>query len=145
MDSSAILKRYISEVGTRWVKSIVSPTMQNTIVVCDLTAVEVVSAFARHQREGKMTLAQVTMMERRYLTHHRREYVAAPLNRAILTQSRTLLKRHKLRTVDAIHLASAVELSHTFSVSITFVTSDKDLLAAATAEGLATDNPLNHP
>ena len=41
-DSSAIVKRYVREVGTGWVLGIVDPTAGHRIYVAGVTAVEVV-------------------------------------------------------------------------------------------------------
>ena len=42
-------------------------------------------------------------------------------------------------------LASALQAMRTLSISLTFVTADTRLLAAASAEGLAVDDPNAHP
>jgi predicted nucleic acid-binding protein len=59
------------------------------------------------------------------------------------------LERHPLRAYDALQLASALE-SDTRLVGaglapLVFVTADTRLLAAASAEGLAIEDPNAHP
>ena len=58
-------------------------------------------------------------------------------------------RRQKLRGYDAIHLACALALNQPLAENdlpaLTFVAADGDLLAAAAAEGLATDNPNRRP
>jgi hypothetical protein len=50
---------------------------------------------------------------------------------------------------DAVHLACALALNDPLIESglppLTFISADNDLLAAAVAEGLPTDNPNNYP
>ena len=60
-DSSAMVKRYINEVGTGWVTSLTDRTAGNRIQVARITAVEVVSAITRRAREGYLP----TMQQRR--------------------------------------------------------------------------------
>lgn len=57
----------------------------------------------------------------------------------------TLAKAHPLRALNAIQLASALRAGAILAEPITFLSSDRTLLAAATAEGLLTDDPLLHP
>jgi len=55
VDSSALAKRYVAEVGSNWVKSICKPDARNVIACSNLTEVEVSSAFCRRCREGHIT------------------------------------------------------------------------------------------
>ena len=59
-----------------------------------------------------------------------------------------LTRRQKLRGYDAIHLACALALNKPLVddglPSLTFIAADDNLLAAACAEGLATENPNDH-
>jgi predicted nucleic acid-binding protein len=50
MDTSAIVKRYVSEVGTAWITAQARPTAGNIIVIARLTTVEVCSTLTRLQR-----------------------------------------------------------------------------------------------
>ena len=56
--------------------------------------------------------------------------------------------RHGLRAYDAVQLATAIELHKQWldaGVSVVLVSADQELNAAATAEGLAVEDPLLHP
>ena len=55
MDSSAISKRYMTEIGSVWVRSLAAPAAGHVIVIAQLALVEVSSALARKQR-----LAQIS-------------------------------------------------------------------------------------
>ena len=55
-DSSALVKRYISERGTAWVLGITDPGAGNIIFVARIAAVEVVSAITRAVRVGSVTI-----------------------------------------------------------------------------------------
>jgi uncharacterized protein len=57
-------------------------------------------------------------------------------------------QRHKLRGYDAVQLAALTLhglLTQAAFVPLVFVAADDDLLEAARSEGLATDNPNQHP
>lgn len=40
VDTSAIAKRYLTEIGTTWVQALTSPVAGNLIIVCELTPIE---------------------------------------------------------------------------------------------------------
>ena len=52
IDTSAITKRYITEIGSVWVDQNLRVTSGNTIFVLDITAVEFVSALTRRAKGG---------------------------------------------------------------------------------------------
>ncbi len=74
-----------------------------------------------------------------------REYISVALDSSVLVQARILVSRYPLRTLDAIQLACAQSAAITLRETVTFVSGDNRLLAAAAAEGFATDNPYLHP
>ena len=60
-----------------------------------------------------------------------------------------MLERHPLRAYDAIHLATALMVNRRLLAAgvlgLVFLCADDRLLQAAVAEGLAVDNPNEHP
>lgn len=48
LDSSAVVKRYVAEAGSAWVRGVMAPKAAHDLVLCRITAVEVVSALVRH-------------------------------------------------------------------------------------------------
>ena len=71
------------------------------------------------------------------------------MNRSIITRAADLCRTHPLRAYDAIQLACVLTRRDddlaTGLPTPTFVCADTILLAAATAEGLAIENPNSHP
>lgn len=61
-DSSALVKRYVLEVGTAWVNSIVDPAKGHLIHLASITAVEVISAIVRRQRSGTISASAAAAM-----------------------------------------------------------------------------------
>jgi len=145
LDSSAIIKRYIVENGTSWIRQIAVPTSGHAIVVAQITPVEIISGLARQMREGQVMPSEMRKL-RLLIEHHiRLEYFVTALNPAIIRRAEDLLLRHPLRAYDAVQLASALD-SAAQSVmneesSPVFVSADRRLLAAAEAEGLTIEDP----
>ncbi len=55
LDSSAVVKAYVSEVGSAWVVGLIDPTVGHNIYVAEITGVEVVSAITRQSRSGALS------------------------------------------------------------------------------------------
>ena len=145
VDTSALAKRYVAEVGSTWVRQQVRPSAQNRIVVADLLRVEMLALFARHRRLNTIPANTVSSIRNTFLKHYRTQYWVIQIDRSILLTAGRLVDKHPLRTLDAVQLACALRAVGTLPQAITFVSADNNLLTAATTEGFATDNPINHP
>ena len=148
LDSSALSKRYIVEL-TAWVRSLTTRSSGNTVIIAQITQIEIVSAAARHVREGTLTMRIARAVRLLIDRHARREYVVLGLTQQVVRRAEDLLTVHPLRTYDAVQLASALE-SNTRLVAaglspLRFVSADARLLVAAAAEGLMTEDPQAHP
>ena len=49
LDSSALVKRYVPEVGTSWVRGLTTPTASHTLIIAQVTPAEIVSGVERLQ------------------------------------------------------------------------------------------------
>ncbi len=74
---------------------------------------------------------------------------SALVKRYVVDEAIDLTAKHRLRSYDAVHLACALTINRALVAyslpPLVFVSSDSDLLKAAEAEGLATDDPNRHP
>jgi uncharacterized protein len=145
VDTSALAKRYIIETGASWVRNWVSLKAGNMIVISRLTTVEIVSILARKQREGILSTLDIARIRNNFFAHVRKQYVVVEMDTNILSTARKLLIKYPLRILDAIQLSSALQAAKTLNIRPTFATADTRLLAAASSEGLPTDNPNAHP
>ncbi len=145
MDTSALGKRYMAEIGSGWIIKQTRPAAGNVILISDLTTVEVCSALARKRRLKQLSAADGARLRGEFLTQVDEEYLALAVDAPVLARARNLVDKHPLRTLDAVQLASALEAIAVFGEPLSFVSADTDLLTAAAAEGLAVDNPLAHP
>jgi uncharacterized protein len=148
-DSSALVKRYTKEVGTAWVQSITVTSSGNTIIIADITSIEIMSAIARLSRDGKIKLRIAKSIRLLVDQHLNTEYISVQMSDKIVIHSKDLIYKYPLRAYDAVQLASALEANARLNTSglspVTFVSADTRLLGAASKEGLTIDNPDLHP
>lgn len=148
-DSSALVKRYIRETGTQWVKDTLRRSRRSECLIAKVTGAEVAAALARKQRMGEISNRNRLKALRAFLLHFRRSYTKIEISDTVVNLAIDLTQRHPLRGYDAIQLASAMimdaDLKRTRKPGLTFVSADNILCEAAQAEGLLMENPNNHP
>jgi uncharacterized protein len=149
LDTSALIKRYIPEVGTTWIQALTAQSSGHVLFISRITAVEMMSAIARRQRESRLTTAQATQLRLAFHQHFTTQYQIVEITPNIITLAGTLCDRQALRAYDAVQLASAKSLipfaSQSPDAVLTFVTADDRLLKAAQSETLASINPNHYP
>ncbi len=149
LDSSALVKRYRAEVGSTWLKKLVAPPGGHTITLCEITLSEVAAVLAAaHRAPGGISRTERDKAVNLFLSHCDTEYRLLGIERLTIRLAVNLTQSHRLRGCDAIQLAAALSANRDLLAArlppITFVASDGDLLTAARAEGLATENPEDH-
>lgn len=152
-DTSALVKRYVKESGTAWVQALTDPQSGDDIYLAEITLVEVISAVKKRERlsEGhsyKISKAAATAFISQFRDDFDKQYLVLQVKSEHIVQAASLIEKHKLRAYDAVQLAVALELYADYqsqAIGMAFLSADKDLLTAASAEGLVTDNPEDHP
>jgi predicted nucleic acid-binding protein len=149
LDTSALIKRYVDEVGSDWVQTTLSVQPSPSIIVVHLAIVEVTSALMRRVREGTLTPAEYAQVQNAFRSDCLREYEIVTAVGDVIDQANCLLENHPLRAYDAVHLAAA-EIANQRLVAnnlapLIFISADHRLNDAASTEGLAVDNPNHHP
>ena len=148
MDTSALVKRYINEIGSPWVRSLTDSQPNNKIILARITWVEILSAFARLQRESKIDPAALMLVNQAFKFDWDTQYQIMELDKGLAEKAGGLVQKFPLRAYDSVQLASAVKIHEIFSKTVqgmfTFVSADDRLLNAAKAEGLNAENPNNH-
>lgn len=132
-DASALVKRYVREVGTTTVRRLLA---SGTTATSRLSEVEVSSAIVRRAREKAFTIEQRDRM----LAALQRDVPAlaiVELTPEITADARTLLLRHPLRAGDAVQLASCLYLQRQLAQPVPLVAFDGRLVLAARLEGLS--------
>ena len=148
VDSSALVKRYVRETGTAWVRSITRRSPSTDIYIALITAVEVTSAVAR-RRGVTLSAAQASSLLSRFRKHLAGRYFPSQITPALVSEAMKLANTHRLRAYDAVQLAAALDVYRDWSANrlgaFVFVSADRDLNAAATAEGPTVEVPNSHP
>ena len=69
VDSSALVKRYVVETGTAWVRGITRHNPSTIIYIAHITAVEVTCAVARRRKGKTLTPPRASSILRRFHQH----------------------------------------------------------------------------
>ena len=137
-DTSALVKRYLSETGSGWVNQIISQP-ERRIHISRLTETEVSAALTRRLNSTDASIV---------LSNFDQDLVSScitvTITDAIIDDAILLARSQRLRGCDSLQLATALEIAKD-DPSLIFVCADNDLLLAAAAEGLMTENPELHP
>lgn len=103
-------------------------------VTSALSQVETNAALARHVREGALAGDSVVSL-RGSIDAFIEDVVVVDADREVNAIAAQLVHRHLLRTIDAIHLASALELQPDHEADVTFACWDRRLWNAAATAG----------
>ena len=149
LDTSALGKRYVEEVGSDWVRALTAPDAGHALLTARITMAEIYSVLARRRREGSAQADACAVAAQAFTAHSKTEYRFIELDINIISLARDLLDRYPLRAYDSVQLASASAANQALVdrelPALVFVSADDRLLKAATAEGLAVENPNLHP
>ncbi len=148
LDASALVRRYLWETGSRWLRDLLDRSSEASFGSTELMTVEVVCALTRAERDNRISLTQRDRLANLFLAEVKGLLDAVPVSAAILRSASQLALRHPLRTYDAVHLATALALADRLLraglPAPIFVSADENLLAAARAEGLIAEDPNQH-
>lgn len=143
-DSSALAKRYHPEIGTPKVFSIFGEPGRE-VRISKLSFLEIQSVFAMKVRGGVISRGEAGVQRARLMADIAAgEIEVCSLTADLFTDAAQLIGRHsfshRLRTLDALQLAVALDLSKQGLLD-QFVVSDRALAEVATIEGLVVLNP----
>jgi predicted nucleic acid-binding protein len=134
-DTSALVKRYVDEAGRREVLKLLR---HHECVSSAVLPVELRSALRRRETEGTLEAARVPEILKR-VSADRDYWTLVDVGAEVLGAAEKLLAVHPLRTLDAIHVASAQVFAAGLSEpDLMFVSADKRQTDAAAVIGLAT-------
>lgn len=146
-DSSVVVKRYADEPGSAWVRMLAAAP-ENVLLTSEMTIVEVSAAIAISVRMGKLTKRQGQQAYRNFADDvDTGAYQLLGVTRLIIDRAALLAQAHSLKGYDAVHLATGLEVARNLAdqeITLVFVSGDAQMLHAAEAEGLTTDNPFLH-
>jgi predicted nucleic acid-binding protein len=149
VDSSALVKRYVRETGTSWVRRLTRRSLTTVIYIARITSVEVASAVARRRKDRTLTSRKASSILHRFRQHLAGRYTVIEITPVLADAAMRLANRHALRAYDAVQLAAALHINQNERdagfAPVTLISADQALNDAATAEGLIVDDPRAHP
>src|SRR5712691_6089989 len=135
-DARALVKYYVTEPGSTWVRQLIKERETATgqprhlILVAEITRVEVAAGLAIIERVDRIKKTERDREYARFTAQLVHRYAIIPLTTGDFEAAADLTQRHPLKAYDAVQLAVAIRYHH--------------LLAAAQREGLSTANPFEH-
>jgi predicted nucleic acid-binding protein len=137
-DSSALTKRYVpDELGSVRVAEVCESSAVQTMI-SRLVGIEVAAALTRRVRDGTFTDEDRDVSWTAFMTHSRDEYRVLALDDATCDLAEGIVTSFSVRTLDALHVATAQVLLSELGDddSLVFYTADRRQAAAAQAAGL---------
>ncbi|WP_423224853.1 type II toxin-antitoxin system VapC family toxin [Candidatus Amarolinea aalborgensis] len=154
LDASALVKYYILEPGSTWVRSLIDVRdprddfPRNIVFISDASIAECAAAFAVLHRVNRITRRSRDGAYQAFIKNVANGlYNMAPVTTADFHRAAHLCQTRPLKAYDAVQLAVALRQGRSLAVirqSLMFISGDKTLLTAAQAEGLAVENPFDH-
>lgn len=148
-DSSAIVKRYVNEIGSNFVDGLTDLKSGNLVMLARITRVEFTAAIARRSKNGSITSADAQSALAAFQHDLANNYFTVEITPVLLSLAVSMATKHALRGYDAVQLAAALEENDEITAfglpALTLVSADTELNKAAQAEGLNVENPNNHP
>ena len=132
-DTSALVKRYISESGSLQVMALFR---RHDFLSSAINNPELLSAFSRRRRSGELSEAHfMTLLGR--VQNDRPRWELVDVSSAVLEGAEQLVQGEiAVRTLDAIHVASLITFKNAAGADIPFVTADARQRDAARRVGL---------
>jgi predicted nucleic acid-binding protein len=131
------------------VRSLTRRNPLNRIYLARITAVEVTAAVARRRKGRTLTSRNASSILYRFREHFAGRYSVIEVTPALLSDAIRLANLHALRAYDAVQLAVAIEVNRIYRTAgpgpVILLSADRDLNAAAAAEGLTVEDPNAHP
>ena len=119
-DTSVLVKRYVEEAGS----SDAAPLFRRFHVVSSaLAPLELLSALFRRRAAGELAPSHVMSTLTR-IRSERGSWRLIQIDTLVLGRAEALVRDHTLRTLDAIHVASALVYGDALGVRLPFVTAD---------------------
>ena len=131
-DTSALVKRYVRERGTLEARKLLR---NYKVLSSSIAPIELLSALTRRHGQKELSGHDYTAILSR-VKQDRAFWELVEITPAVLTRAEEIALNIKVRTLDAIHVASAVIFQDSTGSSLPFITSDERQLEAAQKCGL---------
>lgn len=119
-DTSVLVKRYVKARGSTATRKLLQ---RYRFLSSAVAPVEVLSALSRRRTAGELTQRDFLAIKSR-LHKDRAYWELVEVGPIVLSQAEELVQRAGLRTLDALHVASALTFQAASGLTIPFVTAD---------------------
>jgi uncharacterized protein len=133
LDTSALVKRYVSEPGSFDVSALTAAA--EAIATSLVARAEMAAALARAVRVAALDHEGARSAQRRF-SQEWPDLVRIPITEALVSRAEMLAWDHGLRGDDAVHLAAALTWRDAVGRDVVLATFDRQLWEAAPAAGL---------
>lgn len=131
-DSSAVVKVYVQESGRATVLRLLR---LHEVVVSAILPVEIRGALRRRAEENAIKSSRLPAALNQ-LAADRDQWNLLAVSKEILARAEEIVATHAVRTLDAIHIASAKEFAERLQARVPFISADHRQVEAAAAVGL---------
>jgi uncharacterized protein len=142
LETSALVKLYVHEEGTKRLLGLAASEAGNRFAILSLAQVELRAAIRRRQRMGEVSTTAADALLESFRQHSEQKFLVQPFSESLLDVAFALLDAYALRGYDSMQLAGYLMLRSIsgFDPPI-FVCADKSLLSAAENEGCSVLDP----
>lgn len=133
IDTSAMVRRYVRESGR---PALMRLTARHRVVSSVIMPLELHSAFVRRTREGTLATVALPRLFTR-VGEDRERWTLVATTPEVIDNAESLIESHPLRTLDALHVASACVFQRQLRAPVLFISADRRQLDAAAREGLS--------
>jgi uncharacterized protein len=133
IDTSALVKRYVMEAGTKEVNALFGQA--DAIGSVLLTQVEMASALSKAVRMNWVDGKDADLAWHDFLSHWQ-SFTRLSVTPMMMEQASRLAWEHGLRGIDAVHFAAALHWQETLEIPVMLVTYDRDLWLAGQKTGM---------
>lgn len=131
-DTSVLVKQYLREPGSIRARALLRV---HRLLSSVLTPLEAISALGRRRADGDVGERDFAAIMAR-MRLDRAYWELVEVTEPVLSRAEALIERRAVRTLDAIHVASAVTVQGAFRAPLPFVTADARQREVAQAEAL---------
>src|SRR3989338_8976208 len=119
-DTSVLVKRYVSEIGSVRARSLLNG---HRFLSSAIAPIELMSALCRRAASGELTPADFARIQSK-LKKDRLVWELVEVTPGVLNQAEEIVRKTSLRTLDALHVATALVFQSISGIRVPFVTGD---------------------
>ncbi len=142
LDTSALVKVFVEERGSTTVAAMMRPEHGHSLNLLALTRVEAFAALTRRERAGDLEPGFAGTADAALRAHMVSRCDVQEVTDELLEVACSMVQRHGLRAYDALQFAGCLAVASRSKAPDTwFVTADRELVLAASGEGLHVVDP----